>query len=619
MTIKASNFPTTRPTLNLDFAKTKQLDPRVTFSRASSGTYVDVNGVIQSAASGVARFDHNPTTGESLGLLVEEGRTNLLTYSEYLNPTYGGVFGTSRLNAGLAPNNTFTATEFTLGSSGAWITPGAGTWTYSVYVKQGTSTNFNLIYAGYGGTDWAFVFSTEAFTVSGAWSNPVVQKLPNGWYRLSATSSARNLYYFFFTTSSSTTTVLSWGFQIEAGSFPTSYIPTPATFTSRASTATYYDANGVIQTAASNVARSNAFFPDSNGVMRPAGLLLEAAGTNLFTYSEDFSNAAWTKLNITVTSNAANAPDGTSTADLIVPSTANASHTVYTSATVGNTTHSRFVYAKAAGYRYLQLDMSAVYDTSCFANFDLQDGLVGSKGATVLSSGIEKLPNGWYKCYLTAGLPPGGAGSAFMHIAVVDSLTAGRLPGFAGDGTSGIYIWGAQVEASSFPTSYIPTTTATVTRAADVSSSATVTRSADVASITGTNFSSWYNQSAGSLLAVTNRSNNSSEPFSAWSLSDNPLCAIYQTRSLFRINNYGLIPGSGVTGLMRQIYAYTDGISVAGVSNGNTVLTASASTPVTCTSLRIGGYSSYYLNGTIARLTYWPTRLSNATLQTITR
>jgi hypothetical protein len=70
---------------------------------------------------------------------------------------------------------------------------------------------------------------------------------------------------------------------------------------------------------------------------------------------------------------------------------------------------------------------------------------------------------------------------------------------------------------------------------------------------------------------------------------------------------------------MRQIYAYTDGISVAGVSNGNTVLTASASTPVTCTSLRIGGYSSYYLNGTIARLTYWPTRLSNATLQTITR
>ncbi|NBS92633.1 MAG: hypothetical protein EBT27_02670, partial [Betaproteobacteria bacterium] len=64
---------------------------------------------------------------------------------------------------------------------------------------------------------------------------------------------------------------------MEAGSFPTSYIPTPATFTSRASTATFYDANGIIQTAATNVARSNAFFPDSNGVMVPAGLLLESA------------------------------------------------------------------------------------------------------------------------------------------------------------------------------------------------------------------------------------------------------------------------------------------------------------------------------------------------------
>jgi hypothetical protein len=77
MTIKHL-YPTTRPTLNLDFAKTKRLDPRITFSRASTGTYVDANGVIQSAATDTARFDHNPTTDESLGLLVEEARTNLL-------------------------------------------------------------------------------------------------------------------------------------------------------------------------------------------------------------------------------------------------------------------------------------------------------------------------------------------------------------------------------------------------------------------------------------------------------------------------------------------------------------------------------------------------------------
>jgi len=84
MTIK-SLYPSIRPTLNLDFAKTKSLDPRITFTRASTATYVGSNGLIQIAASGVARFDHNPTTGESLGLLVEPARTNLLLNSATLS------------------------------------------------------------------------------------------------------------------------------------------------------------------------------------------------------------------------------------------------------------------------------------------------------------------------------------------------------------------------------------------------------------------------------------------------------------------------------------------------------------------------------------------------------
>jgi hypothetical protein len=80
MTIKAL-YPTVRPTLNLDFAKTKALDPRITFTRASTATFVGADGLIKTAASGAARFDHNPTTGESLGLLVEEARTNYASQS----------------------------------------------------------------------------------------------------------------------------------------------------------------------------------------------------------------------------------------------------------------------------------------------------------------------------------------------------------------------------------------------------------------------------------------------------------------------------------------------------------------------------------------------------------
>jgi hypothetical protein len=76
------NYPEVRPTLDLNFARVKALDPRITFTRASGGSYVGADGLIKYAGVNEARFDHNPTTGESLGLLVEEQRTNLLLRSE---------------------------------------------------------------------------------------------------------------------------------------------------------------------------------------------------------------------------------------------------------------------------------------------------------------------------------------------------------------------------------------------------------------------------------------------------------------------------------------------------------------------------------------------------------
>ena len=107
MTIKAL-YPTTRPSLDLNFAATKRLDPRITYSRASTGTFVGSNGLIQSAAVNQARFDHNPTTGESLGLLVEEARTNLNLNSA---ATYNGLTNITS-NSFLAPDGTLTAATF---------------------------------------------------------------------------------------------------------------------------------------------------------------------------------------------------------------------------------------------------------------------------------------------------------------------------------------------------------------------------------------------------------------------------------------------------------------------------------------------------------------------------
>jgi hypothetical protein len=63
------NYPEIRPTLDLNFARVKALDPRITFTRSSGGSYVGADGLIKYAGVNEARFDHDPVTGESLGLL----------------------------------------------------------------------------------------------------------------------------------------------------------------------------------------------------------------------------------------------------------------------------------------------------------------------------------------------------------------------------------------------------------------------------------------------------------------------------------------------------------------------------------------------------------------------
>ena len=82
-----ADYPTIKPSLNLNFARSRSLDPRITFTRASVGTYVGRDGLIKTAGVDEARFDHDPDTLESLGLLIEESRTNLITYSHEINNT----------------------------------------------------------------------------------------------------------------------------------------------------------------------------------------------------------------------------------------------------------------------------------------------------------------------------------------------------------------------------------------------------------------------------------------------------------------------------------------------------------------------------------------------------
>jgi hypothetical protein len=407
MTIKAL-YPTVRPTLNLDFAKTKALDPRVTFTRASTGTFVGSNGLIQTAASGAARFDHNPATGESLGLLVEEARTN---------------------------------------------------------------------------------------------------------------------------------------FQ---------------------------------------------------------------------TYSNDFTNAGWVKTGSTITANATTAPDGTVTASKLSEDTSNGIHKTVWSYGGGTGTSTASIFLKAAErsivyfYKY---DGDPYYTT-----VNLSNGTVNGNGWYTAT--ITPYPNGWYR----VSIHDNGAGWGYFVVA----LTNGSTNSYAGTAGNGIYIWGAQLEDGSFPTSYIPTVASTVTRAADV------------ASMTGTNFSSWYNQSEGSIMmnakiqAIPEATTKQVFIFEG-NTSTQRILDVYTFSSNttyrdFYVDNNGVIgiSVSNFTANVFQKFARSYGGNnmsavTAGIVNGTT----STTIPTTIQQLGIFAGISYgtgfgTLSGTIKRLAYYPVRLPDAQLQVLT-
>jgi hypothetical protein len=258
MTIKAL-YPTVRPTLNLDFAKTKALDPRVTFTRIMTGssvaTYVGADGLIKTAGNNVPRFDHNPATGESLGLLVEEARTNLISNSSATGST-NGVIGSggalptgwnlNRLQGGITVEVIGTGTEanglayIDLKFSG---TTSDGNWTLlrlgnTFSVTNGTAYS-SFIYAK---TVAGTVPSILQFNFPGSSGNVELGAITTTFAKYSAiltstaTTTASPLLLIGFSSSGQVLnyTMRIGGIQLEAGSFPTSYIPTTSATVTRA-------------------------------------------------------------------------------------------------------------------------------------------------------------------------------------------------------------------------------------------------------------------------------------------------------------------------------------------------------------------------------------------------
>ena len=236
---------------------------------------------------------------------------------------------------------------------------------------------------------------------------------------------------------------------------------------SRGSAATRINKDGLIETVASGVSRLN--YPLIDGVVNGCpSHLLEPERLQKIQYSEDFSNAAWSKGNSTVTANQAISPDGSQTADLLQLTSAGGN--VY-DGVGGSGDYAFSVFAKYVDAQFIRLR-----STGSYAYFDIQNGSVGST-INVSSTKIEDYGNGWYRCTVV-----GNNTNSLAQIFVSDTDGSNT-------GTGSVYLWGAQLEQGSYATSYIP----------NYGTSAGITRSAETAN--GAGDASTFNDSEGVLMA----------------------------------------------------------------------------------------------------------------------
>ena len=259
------------------------------------------------------------------------------------------------------------------------------------------------------------------------------------------------------------------------------------TFT-RASAAWRVNSAGVIVPAAINEPRID----HDPMTLACRGLLLEEQRANLTIWSEDLSNAAWSKTNTTVSTNQGVAPDGNSSADTLAETTANSQHyvTTPTASISAGTSYTTTVFLKkglgATAPDWVILTFLAGAFGSKGVAFNVTTGAVGAAlgGQTAQ---VTQFQNGWWRVSMTATATVSVTTSG-LYLAFNNNANTVSTPTYVGQTTSNIFVWGAQFEAGSFATSYIPTT------------SAAVVRSADVCSIKGSAFTSFYNQSEGTLV-----------------------------------------------------------------------------------------------------------------------
>lgn len=390
----------------------------------------------------------------AIGQTFEAQRTNLFTYSaDFNNASWLKTRSGVTPNTVIAPDGTLTGDYFYANGTGVPYLYKQITltqyqpYTMSCFVKQGDLPTPRVRLRDFtevGSVVFDIVSGTISTGASGICSNPSIVDAGNGWFRISAVFTptiatgnhnispvhiddvAGSIFGFYC-----------WGAQLDIGTKPTSYIATTIT-------------------------------PVAVGPV-------DAPATNLLSYSEEFNfinNIPWEKSQVTVRSNVAIAPNGTLTADKLVENTANLEHILFMRRSGRNETATLSVYAKSSE-RYIRLGFSNFINWASGATFNLFNGTVVAGSIDPNGSNpdyanpipsIVSVGDGWYRCSFT--VTKGSLqNTSYPYFDPINPSTPTNSI-YAGDGSSGVFIWGAQLEIGSIATNYIPTFGAPATRSA---------------------------------------------------------------------------------------------------------------------------------------------------------
>jgi hypothetical protein len=550
----------------------------LTFSRASTGTRVNQDG------------------------LIEKVRTNLLLQSNSFDTTW--TTSSASVTGGQSGYD---------GSSDAWLLESTGA---SGSLRQSISSSAVLSYSFYakaGNVNYVRLrldAATEVnawFLLSGSGSvgtltngiSSSIESVGGGWYRVSVNANATSLITIRVYPSSidaggnsSGNNVYIQDAQLETGDIATDYIPTTTSAVSVGPLA--------------NIPRLNY---GSDGC---PSLLLEPQRTNLATYSEQFDNVAWVKQNaIAVTANTATSPDGYTNADTLEKASGSGGSSYYyiVDASTSNTTNTFSVFAKykeGSGIIWLLGKNSGT-----FAYFNLQTGTALSASAGMTTK-IENYGNEWYRCSFTQDYTGASDYTFGLGLCLVDGAPNYDATSAA---TQGAYIYGAQFEAGAYATSYIPTLGSAVTRLADVASK--------------TGISSLIGQTEGTIFVEAIFKSGYDTNNLLLTLSNTSSNMIYLNRSTGQLE--ARVVASGVVSLTYATpYVLTTGthkVALAYKENdfavyldGTLIHSDTSGSVPACNKLNLGTYFNDGLsyNDGINQALLFKTRLSNADLARLT-